>query len=76
MEVRGALRLGRSRHPTIGKYSSEHEYWKRFGLHLDPRPLEDRPWLEVLQYDLITQEALAVENESHKERPEPRPMRR
>jgi hypothetical protein len=62
MHVRGALQQGRSPHPTVAKFFREQDYWKRLGIHLDSRPLSERPTREVEEYEMIMAELIAHEN--------------
>lgn len=53
-------------HPTIAKYWSERAWWEQLGLHIDERPLRQRPWREVVQYEVIMQaEAQVRRQEAH-----------
>jgi hypothetical protein len=56
-----------TKHPTIAKYFHEQKYWMRLGIHADPRPLDERPWREVHEYDIIMDEQ--TEHEKPKSRP-------
>ncbi len=56
-----AVRAGKSSHPTIAKAFSEQTYWQRYGIHVDPRPLRDRPWREIEEYRVLTEYLIAHE---------------
>ncbi len=50
-----AIRNGTAGPPTLNKFALEQQLWERLGLHLDPRPLWDRPQQEVDDYLLYIQ---------------------
>jgi hypothetical protein len=47
------------------KYLHEQKFWQRLGIHADSRPLDERPWREVWEYNII------MEEQSHSEKPKP-----
>jgi len=49
----------------VAKFFREHDYWTRLGIHLDSRPLDDRPLREALEYDIIMDEIISAENSQH-----------
>jgi hypothetical protein len=51
--VGAALRFNSSRHPTITKAWRERAWWNEYGQRLDPRPLDERPWREVEEYETL-----------------------
>jgi hypothetical protein len=65
LSARGAFQQGKTNHPTIAKYFHEQKYWQRLGIHTDTRSLEERPWKEVWEYDII------MEEQHHAEQPKP-----
>ncbi len=58
--------MGRSKHPTLVKYFHEQKYWSRLGIHADSRPLDERPWREVWEYDIIMDEQTEAEKPKKK----------
>lgn len=50
MEASGAIRNGKTTHPTITKFWLEQAMHQRMGIVVDPRPLGQRPWREVQEY--------------------------
>lgn len=55
--------MGKSAHPTIAKFWSERAWHEQLGVALDPRPLAERPWREVREYELIMQAEAQHHNE-------------
>jgi len=70
--VRGAFQQGKTHHPTVAKYFHEQKYWQRLGIHADARPLEERPWKEAWEYNIIMEE----QHEAEKPKPKPTTRRR
>ena len=56
--------MGKTSHPTIVKFWSERAWHEQLGVAVDPRPLADRPWREVREYELI----MRAEAEAHNEK--------
>lgn len=49
---------------TIGKFWAERAWHTRLGVVYDPRPVPDRPWKEVEEYEVIMTAETAHENRS------------
>ena len=47
--------MGKTSHPTIIKWWSERAWNEQLGIHVDPRPVGDRPWREVDEYMKLMQ---------------------
>lgn len=57
-----AIRMRSTKHPTIAKAWDEHNFWTRYGTHIDPRPMCDRPWREFAEYKVLTRLEIQWEN--------------
>jgi hypothetical protein len=53
-------------HPTIKKFWSERAFHERLGIVIDPRPLGERPWREVREYELMFQAEAQASKEKSK----------
>lgn len=47
--------MGKTSHPTIAKYWSERAWHEQLGVPVDPRPVSERPWREVVEYQRLMQ---------------------
>jgi len=52
--------MGNTTHPTISKFWSERAWHEQLGVSVDPRPIHERPWREVREYELIMQAEVQV----------------
>jgi hypothetical protein len=59
----GAARVGSTTHPTIAKLWSERNWYSQIGAAIDPRPVRDRPWREVREYEVYMQAEAHVHKE-------------
>ena len=56
----GATRVGKTTDPTIAKFWSERAWHEQLGVSIDQRPVAERPWREVREYELLMQAEVQV----------------